>query len=157
MRLYLVQHGEAKTKEQDPDRPLTARGESSVDRIAVLVKAAGICVGAVWHSGKTRAAQTAEILRSSLASTEGIVVHDGLEPNDPIEPVQRELAGVSADIMIVGHLPFLSKLVSALLIGDETIELVAFQNGGVVCLERGEEKGRWRLSWAVVPDLFGAR
>jgi phosphohistidine phosphatase len=59
--------------------------------------------------------------------------------------------------MIVGHLPFLSRLASTLLIGDETVALVAFRNGGVVCLERGEEKGRWRLTWAVVPELLGAR
>jgi len=157
MRLYLVQHGEAKTREQDPDRPLTGKGESDVDRIAALLMRAKICVGAVWHSGKTRAAQTAEILCSSLASTEGIVVHEGLDPNDPIDPVQRELIGAPADIMIVGHLPFLGKLVSALLVGDETVELVTFQNGGAVCLERNEEKGRWRLTWAVVPELLGAR
>ena len=32
MRLYLVQHGEAKPEEEDPERPLTDRGASDVRR-----------------------------------------------------------------------------------------------------------------------------
>ena len=35
MKLYLVQHGEAKSKAEDPQRPLTERGREDVARVAL--------------------------------------------------------------------------------------------------------------------------
>jgi phosphohistidine phosphatase len=32
MKLYLMQHGQAMAKEQDPERPLTQQGRQDVDR-----------------------------------------------------------------------------------------------------------------------------
>src|ERR671919_59444 len=61
VRLYLVQHGEAKSEAEDPDRPLTDRGADQVRQVATLAGAAGlVMVERVVHSGKTRARQTAE-------------------------------------------------------------------------------------------------
>jgi phosphohistidine phosphatase SixA len=54
--------------------------------------------------------------------------------------------------MIVGHLPFLSKLTSRLLGKEE--EVVNFQQGGIVCLEKMEHLP-WRIRWMVVPELLG--
>ncbi len=57
------------------------------------------------------------------------------------------------NVMLVGHLPYLSRLLSSLLLVDEDRPLVEFYMGGVVCLERGE-KGTYRLVWALVPELL---
>lgn len=54
--------------------------------------------------------------------------------------------------MIVGHLPHLSRLASSLLTGRQDAEVVGFQYGGVVCLERTNDG--WKLGWMIVPDLF---
>jgi phosphohistidine phosphatase SixA len=35
--LYLVQHGDAKSEAEDPERPLTERGRSDVARLAALL------------------------------------------------------------------------------------------------------------------------
>lgn len=55
--------------------------------------------------------------------------------------------------MLVGHMPFLARLAGLLVAGNPETEVVRFQNGGIVCLEG--EGGRWRVRWAVVPDLVG--
>lgn len=55
--------------------------------------------------------------------------------------------------MIVGHLPFLGRLISRLLIDSDSPDLVAFQPGAVVCLERSEVKS-WHIRWMVVPELL---
>jgi phosphohistidine phosphatase len=55
--------------------------------------------------------------------------------------------------MIVGHLPFMEKLASLLVAGSEDADIVAFQMGGVVCLER-DDVGVWRVRWMVTPDMF---
>ena len=42
MKLYLVQHGEAKSKAEDPRRPLTERGKEEVARVAAFAAGASL-------------------------------------------------------------------------------------------------------------------
>jgi len=151
MRLYLVQHGESKPEDVDPSRGLTEKGGSDVGNVAAFLKSQEPSVKTVWHSGKTRARQTAEILASAIAAQ--AQTRDGLAPNDPVDPVQEELTQITSDLMIVGHLPFLGKLTSALIAGSESADAVTFRQGGIVCLER-DEHGSWRVRWMITPDLF---
>ena len=62
MRLYLMQHGKSKSKEEDPDRSLTDEGRSEVERVAAfLARTAPSESIPIRHSGKTRARETAAI------------------------------------------------------------------------------------------------
>ncbi|MHC4501070.1 MAG: SixA phosphatase family protein [Planctomycetota bacterium] len=131
MRLYLVQHAKAAVKEVDPERSLTEQGRQEIKKVAAFVKPLNLRVDCLWHSGKTRAAQTAEVLAEAIKVKEDTTAHDGLGPN----------------------LPFLSKLASSLSTGDESANIVAFRNGGVVCLRRGEDS-RWQVDWVVTPELL---
>ncbi len=152
MRVYLVQHGEAKSKEEDPERHLTERGIEEVRRIARFLANANIRVPEILHSGKTRAKQTAEILAKELKPREVREV-EALDPlADPRTWAER-LSEYSEDVMLVGHLPHLSKLASLLIVGEEDREIVRFTMGGVVCLER-DEGGKWCVLWVVRPDLI---
>jgi len=56
--------------------------------------------------------------------------------------------------MIVGHLPFLARLASYLVMGSEEPPLVRFRYGGVVCLERTGEGEPWMVSWMIVPECI---
>ena len=152
MKLYLVQHGEAISEEVDPERPLTEKGFADVSRMVRFAQAANRRVPLIWHSGKLRARQTADLLTGALQPEEGIRERGGLAPNDPIEPVVEELAARQADLMVVGHLPFLAKLASMLLCGF-LADMIAFQPGGILCMERGPDH-RWRLAWMVTPELI---
>jgi len=153
MRLYLVQHGEAATKEVNPDRPLTEKGREDSARTAEFLKAAGINVDIIWHSTKTRAIETAEIFAQELSPKEGIKQKEGLAPNDPVDKALANLPSMERNIMIVGHLPFLGKLASLALINSESYEIVKFSMGGAVCLERDENK-KWGLLFEIIPDLL---
>ena len=155
MRLYLVQHGEAMEVAADPDRPLTERGTAGVTRTARFLAGCGLGVDEVWHSGKTRARQTAELLAPAVGEAAGLVERAGLSPKDDVAPVAERLAGAGADLMLVGHLPFLGRLASLLLAGDEDADVVAFRYGCVVCLER-DETGAWRVLWMLRPDALSA-
>ena len=44
MKLYLVQHGRAASKDVDSRRPLTEEGRSDVENIAAFVKSLGLSV-----------------------------------------------------------------------------------------------------------------
>ena len=152
MHLYLVQHGKARSKDEDPERHLSEDGLRETQSMAEFVKPLDLHVEAVWHSDKPRAIETAQILDSAIKIEAGLVQHNGLTPNDPVKPVTEEIKEAQRDLMIVGHLPFLSKLASRLLIGDEERELVVFQNSGIVCLET-DSGSEWRLVWMVTPGL----
>jgi len=54
------------------------------------------------------------------------------------------------NIMIVGHLPFLGKLTSYLVTGDEDGSVVQFPTAGIVCLDMND-KAKWEIKWTLMP------
>lgn len=150
MKLYLVQHGIAVPEEVDPQKPLSQEGKAQTQKMADYLRRRNIMVDSLWHSPKLRARQTASILASSVRTLE-VRQRDDLNPLDPVSAFPEEIESSGKDLMIVGHLPFLAKLASLLLAGSEESPPVAFCNSGVICLVREE---RWRLLWAVVPELL---
>jgi len=153
MKLYLIQHGKAATKETDPLRPLTEEGRNDVQKVAEFIKSLSLRVDCLWHSGKTRAQQTAGILATVIKSNKGTIQHQGLAPNDDVTALKDKLSSAENDIMIVGHLPFLGKLASLLTVGHESAEVVEFKQGGILCLNRCEDK-KWHIGWMIIPELL---
>lgn len=153
MKLYLVQHGEACAKEVDPERPLTEQGRADVERLAGFLKRAGIRVDRVVHSGKLRAMQTAQILAGAIASGIELETSGLLNPNDNPAAFDWQDESRNRDTLLVGHLPFMAKLVSHLLVDDEERVIAAFQPGSVVCLEQ-VDNARWQLVWMIRPELL---
>ena len=94
--LYLVRHGEAKPSHEDPGRGLSDEGRRAVERLAAWIAATGADVDDVRHSGKLRAAQTAEILAQSLRSPVKPSAVSGLDPNDAVQPVAASVEGSAA-------------------------------------------------------------
>lgn len=153
MKLYLVQHAKAVSKDIDPDRPLTEEGHRDVQKVAAFIEALNLEIDFLWHSGKTRASQTAKALAEVVKGKAQITAHSGLAPNDDVTAIKDELISSGYDVMIVGHLPFLTKLASLLLAGYESAGTVAFQQGGILCLEQSAE-GQWQVNWMVIPALL---
>jgi phosphohistidine phosphatase len=152
LRLYLVQHGDAVPEQLDPERPLSATGRREVEAVARLLADAGTRAVRFAHSGKLRAQQTAELLATALAPGMVPDIMPGLSPNDPVEPVARTISDSTSEVVLVGHLPFMGKLVARLVAGDERKPVDAFVPGTVVCLQK-DEAGYWVISWMVRPEL----
>jgi phosphohistidine phosphatase len=155
MKLYLVQHGEAVAREVDPDRPLSEQGRRDVQAMAALLAASGVRVERVWHSGKRRAQQTAQLLASKLLAAGKAEAVDGIRPNDPVEAFITDADVWEQDTLVVGHLPFMSRLVSLLVTGDPQRDIVDYHPGSVACLER-RDADTWVLAWMVRPDVLAA-
>lgn len=153
MRLFLVQHGEAVSKDIASEQPLTEKGKKDSEKTARFLKTSGMSIDVILHSEKRRAIETAYIFKDILLPKDGIQQKDGLSPNDAADNIFAVLASMKKDIMIVGHLPFLQKLISLLLLNSESYKIVKFNMGGVVVLEQSEE-GKWQLIFKIVPDLL---
>lgn len=154
MQAYLVQHGEAKAEAEDPARPLTGRGREEVQRVAQHAALVGLTVAEIRHSGKLRTRQTAEVMAEHLRPSRGVREMEGMAPNDDPGKAKGALEAAREPIMLVGHLPHLSRLASALLVGDLGREVIRFRNGAIVCLINAE--GGWRLHWILTPELARA-
>jgi phosphohistidine phosphatase len=154
VKIYVVRHGEAVEKHVDPKRPLSERGRSEIREVAAFLEEAGVRVDRVVHSGKARAAETAEILGASVLPDGSPEAADGLSPNDPVDDVVERMVRRSQDSMMVGHLPFVGKFVEALTRGGPERKSASFDAGTVVCLERTEGQG-WAISWSVGPRQVG--
>jgi len=153
MRVYLVQHGESKSEEEDPQRRLTDKGISEVLNVADFLRPLKLAVDAIWHSEKARARQTGELLAGTFRARDRLIQREGLGPKDPVATTKEALEQTSGDLMIVGHLPFLGKLVALLVTGSEKNEIVEFRFGCVVCVERRDNK-KWKVGWMVTPSLL---
>ena len=151
-KLFLVQHGKSFSQEQDPARGLTPQGRAEAERLAAQLHDGGMTLDKILHSGKARAAQTAEIFAAALHPPQGIEAVTGLAPNDPVAPFANDSLPGDPAVMIVGHLPFLEKLCAELLTGKQDPLPVKFHNAGVVCLSQ-PSAGVWVLNWTLVPDL----
>ncbi|MBW2637043.1 MAG: phosphohistidine phosphatase SixA [Deltaproteobacteria bacterium] len=152
MALYLVQHGQSLPKEIDPERSLSVEGKSTVDRIAKVASGYRVHVSLIQHSGKARARQTAEIMASHLHPIGGLQESAGLNPNDDVEAVAEAISG-DENVMLVGHLPFMEKIVSYLVAGSSDKRIFKFQNGGNVCLNRDPEENSWYIKWTLMPQI----
>ena len=153
MRVYLVQHGESKSEEEDPQRRLTDKGIGEVQNVANFLRPLKLAVDAIWHSGKARAQQTGEMLAEAVWARGHLLQREGLGPKDHVATTREALEQTDGDLMIVGHQPFLGKIVALLVTGSEENEIVEYQVGSVVCIER-RDNGKWKVAWMITPSLL---
>lgn len=153
MKLYLVQHGDAVPREVDAERSLSEKGRGDVQRLAVFLANSGVRASRIIHSGKTRARQTAEILAEVVAPGGDTEARSDLNPNDSTDGLVEHIRTGGDGTMVVGHLPFMGKLLSRLVGQREEQNVAVFQPGSVACLERGEE-GSWGIAWMLRPEII---
>lgn len=159
MYFYLVRHGEAKSELEDPMRPLSADGKKGVIEVTSLLKRLGTRPAEINCSEKLRARETAEIIAKGLSIIDRLKTMKGLAPNDAVNPVAELLCAEDKSLMLVGHLPFLSRLLSLLVISDSEHPIVSFQLGTVVCLKRDDSLkspapgNGWLVKWVVDPEV----
>lgn len=150
--IYVMQHGEALSKDEDPERPLTHHGTQDAENLAARLRDAGVEIDDILDSGKLRARQTAEVLARQLAPESGPETMDGLGATDPVEPVVDQVAGWTRRVALVGHMPFVARFAGALVNGDPERSPVSFVPGTMVALQYEEDA--WRIAWMIRPELL---
>lgn len=144
--IYLVHHAEAVGPEVEPQRPLSAAGRIHAEALAAAAVARGVKPEVIWHSGKLRARQTAEpFLRLCNPLAEFAAIR-GLQPTDSPSSIKDLVTGETREILIVGHMPNLPRVLTLLVTGAESPPL-SFPLHGAIALEATGERWaeRWRL------------
>jgi phosphohistidine phosphatase len=146
--MYFVQHGISLDKSVDMDRPLSEQGKQHIKMIANHIAKQDLNIKRVFHSGKSRSAQTARLF-AQILNVSNVQQHDSLNPNDDVNQL---ISLLEDSCMYIGHLPHMEKLVSELLCGNEHVKIVQFENAAVVCINRDE--AGYYLDWMLKPSML---
>ena len=140
MNLYLLRHGiavEPNASGKDAERPLTPRGRQRLSQIARATGALKISFDLILSSPYVRAQQTAEIVARSLKLRKKLELFEALTPGGNPQALIQHLNSLRPkpkNILLVGHEPYLSKLVALLTAGNTNLE-IDFKKGGLCRLD----------------------
>ena len=160
MDLYILRHGIAVEPgtpgyEKDADRPLTPEGERKLRQIADAMEALELSFDLILSSPYLRARQTAEIVAETLKARKRLELSDCLRPGGSSKKLIDLLTRLQPSpdaVLLVGHEPYLSGLISLLVAGDTT-SAVVMKKGGLCKLSTESLKhGRCAaLEWLLTP------
>ena len=153
LRLYLAHHGDAVGPGVDIRRPLSDVGRVDTERVAAAAAAHGAKPMVIWHSGKLRARQTAEIFLRLCNPLADFSATRDLQPEDSPGWMADRLRFEARDILIAGHYPHLPRLLMLLSQPDGAVG--AFPQHGVVALSTVDEGQTWTEDWRVESSLGG--
>ncbi len=160
MNLYILRHGLAVDAgavgfEKDAERPLTPKGERKLWRIAQALEEMEISFAWILSSPYVRARRTAEILAEAQHTRRKVELTDHLTPGGSVKKLvelinRREPA--PENVLLVGHEPYLSGLISLLLSGSSQVAVVMKKAGLCkLCIERLEPGHCATLEWLLTP------
>lgn len=142
MRVYLVRHAEAKQGSPDELRPLSEKGVEDATLLGHKLTERQLRVQKIIHSSLKRAKQTASILGDCLG-IHAFEESQDLQPSSSPLAICKLLENSSENLMLVGHMPFMSVLVETLTDHDTSL---IFHSPQIACLERNQS-GQWSLLW----------
>ncbi|MDB6017830.1 MAG: phosphohistidine phosphatase SixA [Pedosphaera sp.] len=160
MDLYILRHAiaeptRAKTEKADSERRLTPEGEKKMRRIAKAMKSCELAFDLILSSPYARAQQTAEIVADVFKLRKSLALSATLAPNGNPRQLIGELHETHRScrsVLLVGHEPYLSSLISLLISGDTTLA-IDLKKGGLCSLTASALKyGRCAtLEWLLTP------
>jgi phosphohistidine phosphatase len=165
LNLYLLRHGIAVEHgspyyPNDDDRPLTPEGQKKMLQAARGMKALGLQFDLILSSPVLRAKQTAEIVAGVFDKMNLLAFSPHLSTSGDARSLVKQLDEQYADhtdILLTGHEPYMSSLVSKLAGGDQGFS-VDFKKGSLCLLQ--VETLRWgkcaTLCWLLTPGQLRA-
>jgi phosphohistidine phosphatase len=158
--LYILRHGIAVERgtpgfKTDADRPLTPKGKRQLRQTAAAMRNLDLRFQLILSSPFVRARQTAEAIAKSLKLKKRLAFSDELTPDGDSKALIRqlnELEPTPESVLLVGHEPYLSCLISKLATGATDL-MMDFKKGGLCKLEVGKlNYGRCAtLAWLLTP------
>jgi phosphohistidine phosphatase len=161
--IYILRHGIAVergtgTYAKDSERPLTAEGRKKMQRIAKTLRRFELSFDLILSSPYIRARQTAEIVAKFLKAERRLKFSEHLAAEGEAEDLINQLRGLyhsPRSVLLVGHEPYLSRLISVLLTGEPDLGLT-LKKGGLckLTVPRLAYARSATLEWLLAPRLM---
>jgi len=157
MEIYLMQHGPALPKEQDPEEGLSPDGKDRILASAQALKKLGVCFDAILSSPKKRSKETAAIVAQELGFAKEKIIETkkvkAMTPPDETIQALAELSGAKR-VLVAGHLPSVAEIASFLLT-EGSKAAVQFEMAGCCRIDVEQlPTHEGRLRWYLTPDLL---
>ncbi len=157
MDLYFLRHGIAVERgtpgyKDDASRPLTPKGRKQLKKITGAMRRMELEFDLILSSPCLRARETAELV-SGKKQKKRLAFSDSLKPGGSGKNLVHQLGKLDHEkILLVGHEPDLSRLISLLIAGEESIS-IDFKKSGLCKLEIVKLRyGRCAtLAWLLTP------
>jgi phosphohistidine phosphatase len=148
MLLTLVRHGDATASNNslgDAGRCLSARGREQARATGRGLALQGARLTHVWSSPLVRAVQTVELMLLSLDFDGVVETRDDLYPDSSPRSLLVALRSLEADadVLVVGHMPYMAGLASELL----GTHVSGFSTGAALRVEIGSGSQRATPIW----------
>ena len=163
MKLYLLRHGDA-VEHGDPrfkeaDRPLAPKGIQRTKSLAHVLRQMEISFEVILSSPLARARETAEIVERNLRLKGLLELTEHLAPTGSVEKLVAQVNAIRPvpdSVLLVGHEPYLSGLISLLCTGGPGLSLTLKK--GALCRLEVEPLCCARcasLEWLLPPRVVG--
>lgn len=161
MNLFFLRHGVAVERDpqsfpDDSRRPLTLKGEDRVRLVCDAMQALELSFDVILSSPFLRARQTAELVASGLGLRRSLEFRNELAPAGDAKVLLRFINRIEPrpeNVLLVGHEPDLSQLLSVLISGQAEAHL-DFKKNGLAKIEVTERLKLGRcasLNWLLTP------
>lgn len=155
MNVFVLRHGKAAPPSRripsDHDRPLTTPGRRELAKTGRALRRMGIRPDTLASSPLLRAVQTAEVISGYVGAD--MEIWDGLKPETSPTHTIDVIRSTGADsIMVVGHEPHLTNLISHMISGRDAY--MSLKKGGLACV-RLSVPGRGELRYILTPKQMG--
>ena len=170
MELYCLRHGYAGKRLTDPvkdtQRQLTEPGKKEVVQVAKSLKKLKIKFNYIFSSPWPRAFQTAKIIGAEYKITKKIEQYIELKPDGNKEFLYMKLKNLNVDsiILIVGHEPYLSNMISDIISKNNGMDRSHNGKGINIVLKKAGlskinitstvPKFKGELSWLLTPKIL---
>ena len=159
MEIYILRHGIAVPRgsrgyKKDSDRPLTQEGEEKTRQIAKAMREMGLQFDLILSSPYIRAKDTAKIVAEELGQK--VTLTESLVPAADVRELIAEINDEKPQrVLLVGHEPDLSSLISVLISGSADA-LIELKKGGL-CKLTSDKLTSTRcaiLNWLLTPKFL---
>jgi len=155
MQIYLMQHGSALPKEQDPEEGLSPDGKVRIHASGKALKKMGISFDVILSSSKKRSKQTASIVAEEVGfPPEKIMETEKVKAMTHPEETIKTLAKYAGNqrILIAGHLPSVAEVASFLLT-EGPKATIEFERGGCCRIDVEDlPTHSGHLRWYLTPE-----
>ena len=159
MDLYFLRNAKAASDgkaDADDDRPLTKKGERKILRVAEAMRDMELGFDAIITSPLLRAVHSAEIVAKTFRLKDHVHHSSHLGPRGNPALLVKEITtkhNEAKGLLLVGHEPSLGALISMLLVGDNSLEMI-FKRGGLckLTIEQLSYGKCASLCWLLAPS-----
>jgi len=164
MNIFILRHGIASDpgedglpkKLPDAERPLSTKGKQRLGEVTWAMRKMELEFDAVLASPLLRTRQTAQMVTEALGWKHKVILSDHLAPEGSPKSLIEQVNGLHApvkNVLVVGHEPYLSRLIALLTTGGTTA-LIDLRKGGLARLDVEKELRYARCAtfrWLLTP------